>query len=112
MSTFFLSGVNLALIQLVDHCAYSYHTPSGVVSGIQWMKVEHPTSVGPPGVQPYANGVSIPSGKQSKSGTHMFVRCGKVPGGWNASGQVPSAHEWYELLTPSLLLIMPIFSSV
>ncbi|KAF9471836.1 hypothetical protein BDN70DRAFT_938634 [Pholiota conissans] len=53
--------------------AASYHTPSGVVSGIQWMKVEHPTSVGPPGVQPYANG---------------------VPGGWNASGQVPSAHEW------------------
>ncbi|KAF8204871.1 hypothetical protein BJ912DRAFT_1052189 [Pholiota molesta] len=52
--------------------AASYHTPSGVVSGIQWMKAD-PSSVVPPGAQPYASA---------------------VPAGWNPNGQVPSTHDW------------------
>ncbi|KJA24578.1 hypothetical protein HYPSUDRAFT_200456 [Hypholoma sublateritium FD-334 SS-4] len=51
--------------------AASYRTPSGVVSGIQWVKAD-PTSIIPPGAQPYMSGGA---------------------GNWKPT-LVPPQHEW------------------
>lgn len=88
--------VDQGLMGIVCHYC-SYRTPSGIVSGIQWVKAD-PNSITPPSTQPYTSGVSFQSSIHIRHLSVFTIILHQGSSNWNTAS-VSSQHEWCVIFT-------------